>query len=179
MFEKSKIETRRLVMQPLKETDIDNISRIYNDLEVMKYRVFNQAASREETQLMLEKYCQHWDKYGFGRWAIIYKITQNLIGHCGLEFIENTVGENLEKNQDSKNDIEINYLIERDYWGMGLGSEAAIAILKYGFNTLKLNRIFAITKPENIASRRVMEKIGMQYKDNIQLYGMEWMRYIT
>ncbi len=51
-------------------------------------------------------------------------------------------------------------------------------MLNYGFNTLKLNRIFGITKPENFASQRVMEKIGMQYNDSILLYGMEWMRYI-
>ncbi len=120
------IETKRLLMRPLKTNDIDDIYRIYNDPEVMKYRVFNQPATREETQVMLETYCQHWKKYGFGRLAIIYKKSQRLIGHCGLEVFENTSQINIENNQDSKNDIEINYLIERDYWGMGLGSEAAI-----------------------------------------------------
>jgi ribosomal-protein-alanine N-acetyltransferase len=56
------------------------------------------------------------------------------------------------------------------YWGMGLGTEAASAALKYGFEVAKLERVVAVAKPENIASRRVMEKVGMNYEKDAYFY---------
>jgi [ribosomal protein S5]-alanine N-acetyltransferase len=119
------------------------------------------AASRKQTQEFLEFYLAHWEQHGFGRWATIYKANQRLIGHCGLEYIA------------SLDQVEVNYLLAREYWGQGLATESAIALLSYGFETLQFERLVALAKPENLASRRVMEKIGMEYEKNIQLYGVE------
>ncbi len=73
----------------------------------------------------------------------------------------------------------MNYLLARKHWGQGLATEAALTLIRYGLQTLQLKRLVAIAKPENLASRRVMEKIGMQYDKNIQLYGFEWALYTT
>lgn len=99
------------------------------------------------------------------RWATIYKANQRLIGHCGLEYLA------------SLDSVEVNYLLARKYWGQGLATESAIALLSYGFDTLQFERLVALAKPENFASLRVMEKIGMQLEKNIQLYGVEWVLY--
>jgi [ribosomal protein S5]-alanine N-acetyltransferase len=159
------IETSRLWLRPLALTDLDDLASIYSDSEVMKYRVQSEPAYKEQTLLNLESYLLHWRQYGFGRWATIYKASQQFIGHCGLEHVA------------SLNEIELNYLIAREYWGQGLATEAAMALLRYGWETLQLKRLVAISKPENFASRRVMEKIGMLYEKNIQLYGVEWVLY--
>ncbi|WP_082127363.1 GNAT family N-acetyltransferase [Calothrix sp. 336/3] len=160
------IETGRLLLRPLQITDLDDLALIYSDPQVMRYRVNSQPASRCETQQMLEEYIQHWEKYGFGRWGIIYKDNQSLIGHCGLEVVDNT------------SDIEINYLLRRAYWNQGLATEAAAAMIEYGFTQLKLERIVAIAQPENIASRCVMEKLGMRYENNVMQHNINWMRYV-
>ncbi|BDA71519.1 probable acetyltransferase [Calothrix sp. PCC 7716] len=159
------IETTRLCLRPLAITDLNDLAEIYSDPEVMRYRLLPEPASRKQTQESLESYILHWKEYGFGRWAAIYKTSRQLIGHCGLEHIT------------SLKEIELSYLLAREYWGQGLATEAAMALLQYAWETLQLKRLVAIAKPENLASRRVMEKIGMQYEKNIQFYGVEWMLY--
>jgi ribosomal-protein-alanine N-acetyltransferase len=63
------------------------------------------------------------------------------------------------------------------FWGQGIGSETAFAWLKYGFNELGLDRIFAVADKENIASWRIMEKLGMKYERTTEHYGMECVVY--
>lgn len=159
------IETPRLWLRPLTLTDLNDLTQIYSDPEVMRYRLISQPATREQTQKMLESYLNHWNEHGFGRWATIHKASGKLIGHCGLEYLA------------TRDDVEISYLLQRDYWGQGLATESATILLNYGFETLQLERLVALANPQNLASRRVIEKIGMQYEKNIQLYGKTWVFY--
>ncbi|MEC4814509.1 MAG: GNAT family N-acetyltransferase [Scytonema sp. PMC 1069.18] len=160
------IETSRLLLRPLTETDLDDLAEIYSIPEVMRYRLFSQPASFKQTQEFLISYLLHWEQHGFGRWATIYKASQQLIGHCGLEYLA------------ALDEVEVNYLLSSQYWGQGLATESAIALVSYGFKTLQFERLVALAKPENLASLRVMEKIGMQYYKNIQLYDVEWAFYV-
>lgn len=159
------IETPRTWLRPLVTTDLDDLAQIYSDPQVMKYRLIPQPASRKQTQEMLKSYLAHWNQHGFGRWATIYKPHERLIGHCGLEYLA------------TLDEIEVNYLLAREYWGQGLATESATVLLRYGFETLQFKRLVALAKPENLASRRVMEKIGMQYEKNVQLSRVEWVVY--
>ncbi|SRR5579883_705208 len=159
------IETPRLLLRPIAQTDLDDLAQIYRAPEVMRYRLFSQPASFKQTQKFLASYLSHWEQHGFGRWATIYKASQQLIGHCGLEYIA------------TLDEVEVNYLLSSKYWGQGLATESAIAIVSYGFKILQFERLIALAKPENLASVRVMEKIGMQFHKNIQLYEMEWAFY--
>lgn len=161
----AKIETSRLWLRPLAKSDLDDLAGIYSDPQVMRHRLTSQPASRWQTQEMLASYLRHYEQHGFGRWATIYKANQRLIGHCGLEYLA------------SLDEVEINYLLRKEYWGQGLATEAAIMLLRYGFATLQLERLVALAKPKNFASQRVMKKIGMQYQRNIQLHGVEWVVY--
>ena len=69
-------------------------------------------------------------------------------------------------------EVEVDFVLARNYWGIGYATEAAKATLVYGFKTLKLDMIIALAKPENIASRRVIEKIGMRYIKNAEYWGI-------
>jgi ribosomal-protein-alanine N-acetyltransferase len=81
------------------------------------------------------------------------------LGRCGFcVFLDNT------------SEVELGYLLDKSYWRRGLATEASHASLKYGFEVVKLDRIVAIAKPENIASRRVMEKVGMKYEKDAYFY---------
>ncbi len=159
------IETARLHLRKLDASDLDDLAQIYQDSEVMRYRVFSEPASREETQRQLTQMIDHWQQYGFGRWAIAEKSTQKFIGHAGLEIVP------------ALDEIEINYLLARSHWNQGFATEAATAIAQYGLTKLGCNRIVAIAKPENLASRRVMEKINMRYEKEITLYENCWVCY--
>lgn len=154
------IETARLHLKQFSPDDLDNLYRLYSDRAVMKY-VGKGVRTREETEMALHFLLAHWEKHGFGLWAAIHKMDERIIGRCGLVFLDNTP------------EVELGYLLEKAYWGRGLATEASLAILKYGFDTVKLDRIVAIAHPENIASRRVMEKVGMKYEKNARYYNTD------
>ena len=103
--------------------------------------------------------------HGFGRWALIDKATSALAGWCGLSYLEHTT------------EVEIGYGLAKDYWGTGLATQAAAATMNYGFEQLHLPRIVAVAYPENAASRRVLEKLGMKYVKNGQFFGVEMVYY--
>jgi RimJ/RimL family protein N-acetyltransferase len=107
----------------------------------------------------------HWDQHGFGRWATIERESNKLIGWCGLSYLEST------------EDVEIGYGIAKSYWGKGLASEAAAAVIKWGFEDLGLNHIVAVAWPENAASRRVMDRLGMTYVKIASHYRTEVVYY--
>jgi ribosomal-protein-alanine N-acetyltransferase len=89
-----------------------------------------------------------------GLWATIYKQTGKFIGRCGL----------LPWTIDGQNEVEVAYTIAQEYWGQGLATEAAQAILRYGFEKLNLSRLISVIDSENIASQKVAEKIGMTFE---------------
>lgn len=150
------IETSRLLLRMFRLSDLDNLARIYADAEVMKY-LSGHSLTREETAGWLDYFIRGWEQYGFGWWAVELKERGELIGHCGLQFIHVT------------SEVEVTYGLAKQYWRMGLASEAARACLRYGFEELKLGRIYALAEPENIGSHRVMERIGMIY-DKTEYY---------
>jgi RimJ/RimL family protein N-acetyltransferase len=132
------------------QDDLDDLSRIYADADVMRY-LSGHPLSREETAGWLKYFLAGWGDYGFGWWAVVLKASGELIGHCGLQFIHVTP------------EIEVTYGLAKVHWRKGLASEAARACLRYGFAELNLDRIYALADPGNIGSHRVMERVGMRY----------------
>jgi RimJ/RimL family protein N-acetyltransferase len=90
-----------------------------------------------------------WPKHGFGLLAVTERETGRLIGEAGLQYLEEGP------------DIEVGYTLARAAWGRGYATEAAGAILRWGFAGLRLHRIVAVADPANAASLRVLEKLGM------------------
>ncbi len=130
--------------------DFDDFSLVCSDPEVMKYLEEGKPLSKEEILFHLEIYIQNSHRpHGFGRWAIVSKESDEFIGFCGL-----TLHHDLP---------ELVFLLKKEYWGRGLASEASAASLWYGFELLQVDFIVALTRPENFAARRVLEKIGMKY----------------
>jgi ribosomal-protein-alanine N-acetyltransferase len=98
--------------------------------------------------------------------AVVLKAENYLIGSCGIHISELN-------NQQG----QIGYCYNRHYWGQGYATEAAQALIKFGFDQLSLHRIFAFTDPKNIVSQRVLEKVGMQregYLQDNQFYKDKW-----
>jgi ribosomal-protein-alanine N-acetyltransferase len=89
-----------------------------------------------------------------GLWATIYKPTNQFIGRCGL----------LPWTLDGQFEVEVAYMIDKRFWGQGLGTEAALAIRDYGFNQLNLSRLVSLIDGENIASIKVAERMGMRFE---------------
>ncbi|MBI1293020.1 GNAT family N-acetyltransferase [bacterium] len=142
------LETARLSLREWSLDDVDRFAEIYADPEVMRFVGNYRPRTREETIERKLKSIRHYEAHGFGMWAVIDKESGALIGRAGLEYLDN--------------DVEIAWLLARDWWGRGLATEAARAVLGYGFGVLGLDRIVAAAIPENSASINVMRKLGMR-----------------
>jgi ribosomal-protein-alanine N-acetyltransferase len=114
----------------------------------------------EERDHIKAHIANHYEKYGVGLWATELKENHRLIGRCGL----------MCKLIEGVEEIEIAYLLDREYWRKGLATEAAEAIIKHGYAKYGFKRIVAVIHPQNVASIRVAEKIGMTYERDVQ-YG--------
>jgi len=145
------IETARLKLRRFTPNDLNDLCEIRADPDVMRYIGLGKPESIEQVQAALNKILTHWEQHGFGRWAGIDKESDKLIGWSGLSYLDNT------------EDVEIGYGIAKSHWGKGLTSEAAAAVIKWGFEDLGLDHIVAIAWPDNVASRRVMDRVGMKY----------------
>jgi ribosomal-protein-alanine N-acetyltransferase len=159
------IETLRLRLRHFTPDDADELYHIYSYPELFKYMSNEKNLSWEQTVGVINSLIENWEQHQVGVWAVVYKKDRKLIGHCGFKFLENT------------QEIQIGYLLIPSYWGMGLGTEAAAGALKYGFEIATLERVVAVAKPENIASRRVMDKVGMQYEKEAYYYNNDVVYY--
>ena len=115
----------------------------------------------EETCERLAGYIELWREHGFGPWAVVDKASGELLGHAGLQPLEET------------GEVELAYYLGRSGWGRGLATEAADAAVRFGFERVRLGRIVAVVRPENSASQRVLEKIGFAYDHDGRHYGAD------
>ena len=159
------IETERLRHRMLRHKDLTDLMSIVGDGEVMTYIGVEGgiALSREEAQDALTKMIAFWDQRGFGRWAVLNKSTDRMVGLCGLRLMEDTP--------------ELFYAFAKDVWGLGLATESAKACLRYGLEELGFDRIVAACRHANAASIRVMKKIGMRYEKDINYQGVDALCY--
>jgi ribosomal-protein-alanine N-acetyltransferase len=161
----AEIATPRLLFRRFTSDDLQNVWTIRSDPEVMKYIGAGRPESVSEVQAILNKILTQWEQHGFGPWALIDKENGDLIGWCGLRYLDDT------------GDVEIAYGIAKAYWGQGLASEAATATIKYGFDQLQLPRIVAVACPDNLTSLRVLEKLGMKYVKVAHFYNADVLYY--
>ena len=151
------LETDRLLLRHLVLDDFDELFALYSDPEIRTFfpeGVLNYEDTKDELEWFLNGHPKHPE---LGLWATIHKETGRFIGRCGL----------LPWEIDAKLEIEIAYLIDKAYWGQGLGTEAANGILQYAFDQLKLSRLICLIDPDNLASQRVAEKIGMSFEKRV------------
>ncbi|MDQ3821233.1 MAG: GNAT family N-acetyltransferase [Acidobacteriota bacterium] len=157
------IETERVQLRMFRPDDLDGLSLIFADPDVVRHIGNGKPVQGEETEVALRSIIRHWGIHGFGRWAAVYKATRKLIGYCGLRSFNGVP--------------ELVYLLSKEYWGRGIATEMARAALSYGFEEKQFGQIIAMTKVENYASERVMKKLGMSYEKNAIICNMEVVCY--
>jgi [ribosomal protein S5]-alanine N-acetyltransferase len=150
-------ETERLNLRQISPNDAEDLYRIYNDPKNMEF-MGEAPDSIELERFHIQRHItNYYEKRGFGLWATVFKENNRLIGRCGLLYQE----------VEGENELEIAYLIEHEYWGIGLATEASRAVLKLAFDEYKFKRVVAFINPQNTASVRVAEKIGMKYEREV------------
>lgn len=154
------LKTKRLTLRRITPDDFDNLFRMNSDPEVMKYVGTGSVRTREEMLQEMEMLLSHYiRKPGLGVWVVEMKRSRRFLGASGLVYYDDTP------------EVEVGYRFLKENWNKGYATEAAFALLQYGFETLKLKKIVSSAHIHNRASTRVMEKIGMRFVDNRFHYG--------
>ncbi len=148
----STVETERLVLRPWLPEDIDSLASVFAEPEVWRHP-FGRGFSRAESERFLDRQLEHWGRHGFGSWAAELKEEGRLIGYIGLS-VPSWLPQVLPA-------VEVGWRLHPDYWGRGLATEGGRASVRHGFETLELDRIISIFSRDNVASGRVMEKLGI------------------
>ena len=153
-------ETPRLIIRPFEPADAADLFRIYSDAETMRF-LGCPAASVEEERSNIENHIRsYYDQYAFGLWAAILKSEKRLIGRAGI----------LYQNIEGKTDPELAYLIDRNFCGRGLATEAASAVIQVAQDVHHFSRMVAVIHPKNAASIRVAVKCGFVFENELMGY---------
>jgi RimJ/RimL family protein N-acetyltransferase len=157
------VETARLQLRMFGPDDLKNLTSLFLDPGVNRYVGNGEPGTREDAERALKSIADHWQKHGFGRWAVVDKNSKSFLGIGGLRSLFGTP--------------EVVYHFLPAYWGKGLATELAHASLRYGFEEHAFDQILAIAKPQNLASIHVMEKVGMRYDKHTAYYDIDVIQY--
>ncbi|MBY6036533.1 GNAT family N-acetyltransferase [Fictibacillus nanhaiensis] len=143
------IETERLRLRPVLQSDVFEIFSTFSDSDALQYYGMNPLKNEDEAFSLIEAFEKGFKSGSSIRWGITLKEEDKLIGTCGF-------------HNWSKSDrrTELGYELNRRYWHNGFMVEALKAVLHYGFNGMEFNRIAATIRPENTASRALVKKLG-------------------
>ncbi|BCY29100.1 GNAT family N-acetyltransferase [Flavobacterium okayamense] len=153
-----KLETERLILRPLELSDVDDMFAMDSNPNVHIYLGNNPLKTKEESLGYLKNIQNQYKENGIGRFAMIKKESNEFIGWCGLKFIT-------EEENNHSHFYEIGYRLKEEFWGKGYAYEAAKAWYEYAFNKLKVDTLYASAHIDNKGSRRILEKIGLQFKN--------------
>lgn len=154
------IETQRLILRNLEMKDAPGMFELDSDPEVLIYLGNKPLTSVEQSKKIIENVQKQYERNGMGRWAIIDKVTKEFVGWTGLK---------LEENLRDFNYYDLGYRLKKKYWGKGIATETSIISLKYGFETLNLNKICATAHIDNVGSNKVLKKVGFKFIEVIDI----------
>lgn len=164
MKESEYLETERTIMRKLTTADAEDLYALNLDEAVLKYTGDKPFENLQAATDFLANYDQY-EKYGVGRLAVIDKSTSKFIGWCGLKYSQ------------SKNEYDIGFRFFRNYWNKGFATETAKKCIEFGFNNLNIEKIVGRAMKANVASIKVLEKIGMNFKETFDFDGLEGLIY--
>lgn len=147
------LETERLYLREMEQTDFDALCKILQDKDTMY--AYEGAFSDDEVCEWLDRQIVRYQEWGFGLWAVVLKETNEMIGQCGLSM----------QPWKEEQVLEIGYLFERSYWHNGYAIESAKACKKYAFETLDAAEVCSIIRDTNTASQNVAIRNGMTIAD--------------
>ncbi len=157
-------ETSRLQHRAFTVDDAEAFFALTSHPEVIRFTGEPPLPSVDAAREAIASY-PDWDTVGYGRWASVLKETRAVIGFCGLKYLPELDA------------VDVGYRFLPEYWGRGLATEACRASLEFGFTTLQLDQIIGLVLPENAASIRVLEKVGMKADGEVAYDDVLALRY--
>lgn len=157
-------ETARLEHRAFHPDDATAFYALNGNPQVMRYTGEPLLGSLDEAREAITRH-RDFETYGYGRWACVLKSSQAVIGFCGLKYLPEL------------DEVDLGYRFLPQYWGQGLATEACQASIEFAFGVLKLEQVIGLVLPENAASIRVLEKVGMSYEGEFETEGLTALRF--
>jgi ribosomal-protein-alanine N-acetyltransferase len=157
-------ESERLLYRELLPEDEQKMFELDSDPEVHRFLGNQPVTSIVQCRQTIAAVRHQYVTYGIGRWATIEKSSGEFIGWSGLKHVTELVNNHVDY-------IDVGYRLIPKYWGKGYATESAKKAIEYGFDVMKLKEIYAGADCKNVASRRVLEKSGMQYIETFDYKG--------
>jgi RimJ/RimL family protein N-acetyltransferase len=158
------IETERLLLRTWMHSDLEALIALETDSEVMRFRPGG-VRDRAGAVAFLDRLIEEQDREGFSAWPVVRRSDGRVIGRCGL-------------HRTSDGTIEISWILERSAWGQGFGVEAVTAVLTWARDTKRL-KIVALIDPENAASVKLANRVGLRFDRALRAYRRNLLRYTT
>ncbi len=160
------VRTARTRLRPASMQDVGYLHRLWTEPAVRRFFWDDEVITRGRAEAAVREAVEDFGRHGLGLWISERREGGGgPVGFCGLRHL------------DGGPEVEVLYGISPAGWGRGYATEIAPAIFRYGFETSGLNRIWGIADAENLASRRVLEKIGMTFEGYVVNEGREEARY--
>ena len=154
------IETSRLILRPFETGDVEAAFTWFGNPNVMRFTPTGPDTSIEQTKTRLAKYQEHQTAHGFSKWIILDRRLGRAIGDSGLLMLQEYRW------------IDLGFRLAQPYWGKGLATEVASVWVRAAFDDFHIDRLTAIVHPENLASIRVLEKLGFLTERRDTIMGM-------
>lgn len=167
---KTSIETDRLLLREFLPSDDAGMFELDSNPEVHRYLGNKPVTHIDQSRVYIENVKQQYRDYGTGRWAVILKETNEFIGWSGIKFIKDPINNHHDFH-------EIGYRFIEKHWGKGYATEAGMAFVDYAFNEMKVKTLYAYADVGHKGSRKILEKLGMQYVNSFEYDGEEEVWY--
>ncbi|MBK8414154.1 MAG: GNAT family N-acetyltransferase [Bacteroidetes bacterium] len=158
------VETPRLILREMVESDVDGFFELDSDPEVHRFLGNHTVKSKEECTAVIKYVRQQYVDFGIGRWAVIEKQSGSFMGWTGIKFVTDELN-------NHKNFYDLGYRFIRKYWGKGYAGESALASFNYASEVLKVDQLYASTHNQNIASQKIITKLGFQFRNEFMYDG--------
>lgn len=142
------LETERLRLREMTRDDLDFLTALMGDPEVMRF--YPRTYSRSDAEMWLEIQLDRYESHGHGFWLMVERETGRPVGQAGL----------VPQRIDDADEVGLAYIVLRDRWRRGFGHEASVGCLGHAFDELGLERVVCTVRPENLPSRALAEKLG-------------------
>jgi RimJ/RimL family protein N-acetyltransferase len=146
----------------------DEWARILAEPEVVRFISCGVPFTRQEAVESSERSVRLWQDHGFGPWAALERGTGRWVGRLGLNLLDDWPGADR---------WEIGWELDPEFWGRGLATEGGREAVRFGFEAVGLDTIISVTRADHLASRRVMEKVGLLLQGEIDFRGVRCVWY--
>ena len=164
------LHTRRLRLEPFEERHLDGLHAMNSLPEVMQF-VGGQTETKEQTASVIARVKRCWEAWGTSWWAFIDTKSERVAGAGCIQYLRRDASPPEDLNSLKNNPIEIGWRLHPDFWRQGLASEAARRMAAFAFERFPIQELVAVRHPENTASGRVMDRLGMQVRGLEPWYG--------